>query len=207
MYMEYALGMGTQSGSILCADVTTLKGRGSMATKWKSYFVSLCGVFALLLSVGAKADDLQTVEHLDLARYVGLWHEIASFPQRYTRNCYNVTAEYALRDDGRISVVNSCHKGSATGRLSTIRGVARVVDESSNAKLKVRFFWPFEGDYWVIELGENYEYAVVSDPTRATLWILSRTPTINQATLDFLLDRLTNVHGFDVSKLKYTQQP
>jgi apolipoprotein D and lipocalin family protein len=148
---------------------------------------------------------LKTVDHVDIERYMGEWYEIASFQQWFSRNCFNTTATYSLRSDGRVQVLNKCHKGSPNGPISSANGVARVVNRDTNAELKVTFFWPFSGDYWIIELGDNYEYAVVSEPGRSTLWILSRSPELDPETLKTILDRLKSVHGFDLKKLKFTR--
>ena len=121
---------------------------------------------------------LEPVAHVDLSRYLGTWYEIASFPQSFQRGCTATTATYTLRDDGQIDVVNRCRKGSPDGPEKVAHGRARVVDRSSNAKLEVSFFRPFWGDYWIIDLGADYEYAVAGHPGRDYLWILSRTPTI-----------------------------
>lgn len=154
----------------------------------------------------AQADEpLKTVPHVDIERYMGEWYEIASFPQWFSRDCYNTTATYTLRQDGRVDVLNQCHKGSPSGPLSKATAIARVVNKTTNAELKVTFFWPFSGKYWIIELGDNYEYAVVSEPQRSTLWILSRSPELSRETLDALLERLETIHKFDLSKLKYTR--
>lgn len=151
-------------------------------------------------------ESLKTVPHVDIERYMGEWFEIASFPQWFSRNCYNTTANYSLRSDGRVDVLNKCHKGSPTGKIADAKGIARVVNTQTNAELKVSFFWPFSGKYWIIDLGDNYEYAVVSAPSRDTLWILSRSPQMDQGTLDGILERLKNVHKFDLSPLKYTRE-
>ncbi len=168
--------------------------------------VILCSSFLISCQTIANAETpLKTVDHVDIDRYMGEWFEIASFPQWFSRNCFNTTAQYTLRDDGRVDVLNECHKGSPTGDISRAKGIARVVNKETNAELKVSFFWPFSGDYWIIDLGENYEFAVVSEPHRSTLWILSRSPEIPRETLDRILDRLKNVHKFDLSKLQYTR--
>lgn len=147
------------------------------------FFVLMSFCFA----AQARSDEpLQTVKQVDLERYMGQWYEIASFPKWFSRNCVNAQASYTLQDNSKVGVVNECRKGSATGKLVKVSGVARAVDES-NAKLKVKFrFNPFEGDYWVIELGEDYEYAVVSEPNRKSLWILSRTETMDPDNLPCL---------------------
>src|SRR4051794_28612420 len=93
--------------------------------------------------------DLPTYSNVDLNRYLGKWFEIARKPQVFEKDCVGVTAEYDLRSDGRIGVKNSCRKISCGGKLALATGVARVVDSPNNSKLKVSFFWPFEGDYWI----------------------------------------------------------
>jgi apolipoprotein D and lipocalin family protein len=137
---------------------------------------------------------------------MGTWYEIARFPFRVQEGCFGTTATYALRADGTVSVLNQCRKGSFGGQLSTAEGTARVVDATSNAKLAVTFFWPFSGDYWIIDLGKEYEYAVVSVPSRQYLWILSRTPTMPDAVYARILDRL-RAQGFDTRGLIKTPQP
>jgi apolipoprotein D and lipocalin family protein len=157
----------------------------------------------------AKANSespLETVALVDLARYQGVWYEIASFPKWFARGCVNSQATYTLRDDERVDVLNECRKKTPDGRRSVAKGIARVVDEESNAKLKVRFGWaPFEGDYWIIELEENYKYVVVSEPSRDSLWILSRSTKLSAEVLEPLLERLEAVHGLDTSRLVYTR--
>ena len=129
----------------------------------------------LILMLGpssrAAASDapLQTVPSVDLARYAGTWYEIASYPQRFQKGCTGTTATYTLRADGGVEVLNRCARDSLNGRVTVARGRARVVDRSTNARLKVSFFWPFWGDYWIIDLGKDYEYAVVGPPSRTYL--------------------------------------
>ncbi len=150
-------------------------------------------------------EPLQTVPHVDIERYMGDWYEIASFPQWFSKNCWNTSASYTLRDDGKVDVVNQCHKGSPAGPLDEAHGVAVIENHQTNAELKVTFFWPFSGKYWIIELGDDYEYAVVSEPGRSTLWILSRTENMEQTKIDLILARLRDVHGFELSRLKFTR--
>lgn len=154
----------------------------------------------------AKGPPLETVPHVDLGRYVGTWYEIASYPQRFTKGCTGTVATYAIREDGGIEVINRCHRDSLAGRLTVARGRGRVVDRVTNAKLKVTFFWPFWGDYWIIDLGRDYEYAVVGHPSRKYLWILSRTPSLPPETFDAILVRL-RAQGYDTSRLNPTLQP
>ena len=154
----------------------------------------------------ADKDTLKTVPFVDLKRYAGKWYEIASYPQRFQKGCHCTTAEYTLSPDGDYIVVeNRCNKDSVNGKPSGIKGKAFVDKNSGNAKLKVQFFWPFKGKYWIIDLADDYRYAVVSHPNRKYLWILSRTPQMNAADYQGIIDRL-KAKGFDLSKLKLTVQ-
>ena len=147
---------------------------------------------------------LQTVNTVDLARYAGTWYEIARYPNRFQRDCAgDVTALYEVRPDGSVRVTNSC--AEPDGSTKSAKASAKVVDRETNAKLKVTFFWPFSGDYWIINLGPNYEYAVVGEPGRDYLWILSRTPQMDDATYDILLERIAR-QGYDPGRLVRTPQ-
>ena len=153
---------------------------------------------------GHASSPLHTVDKVDLQRYLGTWYEIARYPNRFERNCASdTTAEYSFCKDGRIEVVNSCRKPS--GKTKSVHGVARVVDPASNAKLKVTFFWPFSGNYWVLALGADYQYAVVGEPSRKYLWVLSRTPQLAPETYRGILNRIEQL-GFIPSELVVTKQ-
>ena len=170
-------------------------------------------VWGLTMSAGCatstterlRLPPLQTVAHVDLARYLGPWYEIANFPQSFQRGCTATTARYTLRADGDIDVLNRCRKGSVDGEEKSALGRARVVDRATNAKLEVSFFRPFWGDYWIIDLSEDYSYAVVGHPGRDYLWILARTPTMAEATYQSILTRL-QTHGYETSRLVRTLQ-
>lgn len=154
-----------------------------------------------------------TVGQVDLTRYQGLWYEIARYPnpfedtRRYT--CVGVTAEYALRDDGKIDVTNSCRQDTLDGKVTVANGVARSVSDG-NDQLRVRFapgYIPFtEGDYWVFDLLPDYSAALVGDPSGKYLWILSRTPRLDDDKLDKLLSTARN-EGFETEPLKFIPQP
>lgn len=168
-------------------------------------------LFFLLIAVTptlciAQLKPLQTVPKVDLNRYLGTWYEIATIPQRFQRGCTGVTATYSLRPDGKIDVLNQCYKDSLNGKYKKAHGKAWVTDTLTNARLKVQFFWPFSGAYWIIELDSNYRYAVVGHPNRNYLWILCRTPQMDDVTYQDLLIRLQEVHGYDLSRLKRTPQ-
>lgn len=147
-----------------------------------------------------------TVASVDLQKYLGKWYDIASYPQWFQKGCTATTAEYSLKENGEIKVVNSCRKGTMDGKLKVSVGRAQVVDKVSNAKLRVSFFGPFWGNYWILDLGENYEYAVVGDASRDYLWILSRTPQMNPELYRSILERLKN-QGFELERLLVTPQP
>jgi apolipoprotein D and lipocalin family protein len=164
---------------------------------------SLIGATAGLI-VAAPEPPLETVRHVDLGRYVGRWFEIARYSNWFERKCdRDVTADYSIKETGDICVVNVCI--TRTGKIERSEGTAKVVDASTNAKLKVTFFWPFYGKYWIIDLGDEYEYAVVGEPSRHYLWILSRTPVMQDAVYQKILHQLT-ANGYEPQKLIRTNQ-
>ena len=140
---------------------------------------------------------ITVVPHVELKRYLGKWYEIAHLPARFQKGCTDTTATYTLSEDGSISVLNECRRN---GKVKQAKGKAKVVDKNSGAKLKVTFFWPFYGDYWIIDLGKDYEYAVVGTPNRKYLWILSRTPKMDDKLFSQLIDSVKS-KGFDVTPL------
>ena len=147
-----------------------------------------------------RGPELPVVPHVDLGRYVGTWYEIARYPHPFQEGCFASTATYTLREDGKIDVLNACRQGGPEGPLRTARATARVVDASTNAKLAVTFFWPFSGAYWIIDLAEDYRYAVVGHPSREYLWILSRIPTLDDDTYRGILERLRRL-GYETERL------
>lgn len=157
------------------------------------------------------AKTLQPITALSVPRYMGTWYEIAKFPNDFQKKCVGDTsASYTLRDDGRVDVINRCR--TADGKTDAAEGVARQIGAASSPKLKVRFapaflsFIPMVwGDYWVIDLDQQYQLSAVSEPKREFLWILSRTPQVDPAAYDALLARLGS-QGLDVSKLVRTPQ-
>lgn len=144
----------------------------------------------------------RTVPTVDLARYAGEWHEVASFPNFFQRGCSFTKAAYTPMANGKIRVVNTCTRGS---KPVSIEGTARAVPGSNNSKLKVRFFGPFEGDYWILELDPAYRWAVVGTPNRKYLWILARTPELPPGVLADLRARAA-AQGFDTGQLRMTTQ-
>ena len=145
-------------------------------------------------------NTLEVVPHVELEKYLGKWYEIAHLPFRFEDGCTDITATYSFSKDGNVSVLNECLKD---GKLKKAMGKAKVVDKTTGAKLKVTFFWPFSADYWIINLGKEYDYAVVGTPNRKYLWILNRTPQMDDKLFSQLIDSVKS-KGFDVSNLIIT---
>ena len=169
-------------------------------------FCLLLGVLAISVAIAnGQRTNLEVVPRVDLNRYVGRWYEIARLPNRFEKKCADsVTATYRLKDNGNIEVVNRCRKPS--GDYTTATGKAKIVDKTTNAKLKVTFFWPFYGDYWILDLGDNYEYAVVGAPDRKYLWILSRDRQMDESLYQSLLAKMA-ARGFKTEQMIKTSQP
>jgi apolipoprotein D and lipocalin family protein len=176
------------------------------------YKITLLSVL-LIFSRQLKAQDSnqppETVKFVDINKYLGLWYEIAKIPNRFQKNCSgNTTAEYKLRDDGKIDVINTCTESN--GEKNEAKGVAKIVDKKTNSKLEVSFFSilgirPVWGDYWIIGLDKNYEYAIVGHPKRKYGWILSRKPVLSKEKLDEAFNIL-KLRGYDTSKFVFTSQ-
>ena len=150
--------------------------------------------------------SLKTVPDVDLNRYTGKWYEIARLPNSFEKGLVCCTAEYALRPDGKISVTNSGVKEDEPGKISSVNGKAWVPDKNEPGRLKVQFFWPFAGGYYIFHLDrENYQYALVGTPSRKFLWILARTPEID-ASLYQELVYMAGKHEFAVDELIKVRQ-
>lgn len=150
---------------------------------------------------GAVPEPAKAVE---LQRYLGKWYELARYEQGFQKDCDGVTAEYALKEDGKISVLNRCRKPD--GSIDDAKGTAKIVDTATNAKLKVSFFGPFYGDYWVLDHADDYSWAIVGEPSGRYLWLLNRQAVPGQTALDAQIARARAL-GYDVSMLRITKQP
>jgi apolipoprotein D and lipocalin family protein len=171
----------------------------------------LAATAVLALSAwSSQAQEVKTVAAVDLQRYAGKWYEIARFPNRFQKDCIaDTSAEYRARTDGNIDVINRCKTSSGSDEA---KGEARIVAGSNNSKLQVRFapswlswlpmVW---GDYWIMELDPQYTLVTVGTPSRDYLWILSRTPTVNEEQYENAVDNATK-QGFDTSRLVKTRQ-
>lgn len=147
--------------------------------------------------------DNSTVKELNLQLYLGTWYEIARFDHRFERDLVGITATYSLRDDGKIKVLNQGYKNTLDGKPDVAEGKAKLTDEPG--KLKVSFFWIFYADYFVMELDENYQWALIGSSSDKYLWILSRTPKLEDNVKNLILHHAAK-RGYDTSKLIWVEQ-
>jgi len=173
--------------------------------------IRLISALSLIMSLAGCLDEdryppLSRVPRVDINRYLGLWYEIARIDHSFQKDCVASTAEYSLRNDGDIKVVNKCRKINLDGEVSSVEGKAWVIDKASNAWLKVQFFWPFRGDYVIINLDEtDYQYAVVGHPSRNYLWVLSRRPQMDEGLYEKIMKSIAK-EGYDIQRIrKYPQ--
>lgn len=157
----------------------------------------------LFTACSSKHAPLETVKQVDLDRYLGKWYEIARFEHKFEKDCKNVTATYSLKDNSDIEVVNRCEK-ITSGKKTKAVGTAYSVD-NTNAKLRVSFFRPFYGDYWILYLDKDYKHVLVGSPSREYLWILARDKTISNETKTKILEKVPSL-GFDKNKFIWTVQ-
>lgn len=163
------------------------------------------GIFLTNCSSSKSMIDKTVVTDLNLEKYLGTWYEIARYDHRFERGLVGVTATYSTRDDGKIKVLNSGYKNTLDGEKSEAIGKAKIPDPDVPSKLKVSFFWIFYGDYFILELEENYQWALIGSSSDNYLWILSRTPKMEKEVYRHCLRELTN-RGYDVSKLIEVEQ-
>lgn len=173
----------------------------------KKNFLILCGLSILgffgCRSTNEMAGD--TVKQLDLQKFVGHWYEIARFDHSFERGLVGCTADYSINDNGTIKVVNSGYKRSLSGKFKQSEGKARRLDDSKPGMLEVSFFLNFYSQYNVLELADDYRYALIGSKSSKYLWILSRTPHMQAADIDFLMQSATR-RGYDTTKLIWVEQ-
>jgi lipocalin len=163
-------------------------------------------VVSIMISFSAISQKVPpVVASVDLNRYKGLWYEIARLPNFFERKLKCISATYTLRDDGKITVLNKGNYLTDPKKSTSSKGVAWIPDKNSPAKLKVQFFWPFSGDYWIMELDKEYRYVLVGDPSFKYLWILAREKKMDEATYNMLLQKAID-NGFDVKSIIRVEQ-
>ncbi|MBV0933339.1 lipocalin family protein [Marinobacterium weihaiense] len=165
----------------------------------------LLGLMLLTLSACTSLPDrVEPVQNFELDRYLGTWYEIARLDHAFERGLSQVQAQYSLREDGGVKVINRGYD-AAKGEWREAEGKAYFVEESDTGYLKVSFFGPFYGAYVVMALDhEDYQYSLVSGPDRDYLWILSRTPELEQETLDTLIAQARDA-GYPVDELIFME--
>lgn len=147
--------------------------------------------------------SLQLVPDLDTTRFLGTWYEVGGIPTRDQAGCFGTTATYSLRSNGDINVLNKCYLDAQGSRSKQAEGRAFVPNPSEPSKLKVEFFWPFAGDYQVMALADDYSYAMIGNPQRSYLWILSRSPKLPEARYQELVE-LAVSQGYSASAIMRT---
>lgn len=167
--------------------------------------ILLCLMASLLFACSNSGKDLETVESIDLEKFTGTWYEIARLPNPFEKGLICVTASYSLKKDGKIRVVNKGYAASDPGEVKKIRGTAWIPDKKHPGRLKVSFFWPFSGDYWIMAMDEKYRYALVGDPSRKYLCVLSKKKVMDPEIRSALLEKAGN-KGFDTSRVIKTMQ-
>jgi apolipoprotein D and lipocalin family protein len=164
----------------------------------KNKIFALICLFMFSTAYSQKRPDV--VPGVDLKRYTGTWYEIARLPNSFERKLKCITANYTLRDDGKITVLNKGHYITDPSKVNSAKGIAWVPDKNTPAKLKVQFFWPFSGNYWILYLEKDYKYVLVGDPSYKYLWILSREKRMDEETYMMMLNKAVE-NGFDIRSI------
>jgi apolipoprotein D and lipocalin family protein len=165
-------------------------------------------IIIILMSVFSSSQPqsiVKVVPDVDIKRYAGKWYEIARLPNSFEKKLKCITATYTLRSDGRITVLNAGTNISDNKKKSSIEGIAWIPDKGNPAKLKVQFFWPFSGNYWIMELDKDYRYALIGDPSRKYLWILARENKLEEETYKMLLRKAVE-DGYNVDAIIKVEQ-
>jgi lipocalin len=157
-------------------------------------------ILGMIFTTGLSQTKPEVVKSVDLNRYSGTWYEIARLPNSFERKLKCITANYTLRPGGKITVLNKGHYITDPEKINSAKGSAWIPDKNEPAKLKVTFFWPFSGNYWIIDLDKDYRYALVGDPSFKYLWILAREKKMDEATYNMLLKKAVD-QGFDIKPL------
>ncbi len=150
----------------------------------------------------ANVEPLKSVPYISLDKYLGKWYEIARYENSFEEGCVGATAEYWMEDEV-LRIINRCFDEKGL-EIDYAKGRANVVENSGNSQLRVTFFWPFYGNYWVVKLAEDYRYAIVGEPSRQYLWILARDKVLSEDDTRTILEALPHL-GYDGAKLYWTK--
>ncbi len=169
--------------------------------------------FLVALLISSSTHALEAVPYVDIYRYLGTWYEIAKYPNEFQKNCVASKVNYSLWAEGAEDVIrvdNQCLESD--GKIVQSIGKAYIEDSVSNAELRIQFFFKIiniswlQGRVWVVALDENYQYVAISDPTQNLLWILARTPSLEERTYTQILTQL-NAQGFDLNRIVKNNPP
>jgi lipocalin len=167
--------------------------------------ITVAIIFSCVNSAKTQSSAMKTVDKVDLERYMGKWYEIARFPHSFEKGLVGVSATYSLKKNGKVEVINQGFKGSLTGKMKRAKGFAKVPDPNVPGRLMVYFFWPFGGEYLILDLDENYQYVLVGSSSKNYLWILSRSTKMDDITYNNLINKAKSL-GFDTSRLEKVPQ-
>lgn len=170
------------------------------------FLILLIFIFGCNSPANTQLYKMKTVDSVDLVKYSGVWYEIARFPHSFEKGLVGVTATYSIKPNGKIEVLNQGYKDSLNGKLSKAKGFAKLPDPNEPGRLKVYFFWPFGGEYLILDLDqENYQYVLVGSSSLNYLWIMGRKPRMDDQVYQRLVDK-AKLLGFDVDKLIKVEQ-
>ncbi len=148
---------------------------------------------------------MQTVQDVDIERYMGTWYEVARFPHSFEKNLVGVTATYRLKENGNVEVLNAGYKYDLNGKRKSAKAFAKIPNPNEPGRLKVFFFWPFGADYLILDLDPDYQWAIVGSSSPNFLWILSRTPRLPEEQLQTLIGKAKSM-GYKVENLQLVEQ-
>jgi len=171
----------------------------------KKYLLFAFVLLALFSACTPPNQPLEVVQSIDLQRFLGKWYEIGGIPTPEQATCTGTTATYTSKSATEVDVLNRCFEKSLTGREISAKGRAYIPNPAEPTKLKVEFFWPFAGDYQIMALDADYQYALIGTPSRRYLWVLSRSPELPESTWQKLVDTAI-AQGYDSSKIIKTLQ-
>jgi apolipoprotein D and lipocalin family protein len=168
------------------------------------FLVIACAALSASTFCACTSDDPPVAANVELERFQGLWYEIARMPRDYDETCHDTIADYRLVSPNELEMTHTCHLDSPSGSLSQFRAPAKASDPRVPAKLTLDLGL-YHGDYWILDVGKDYEYALIGHPSLTMLWILSRSPSLDEKTLASLENEAGRL-GFAASALRMTPQ-